>query len=338
MGGNNSTSTQTTTIVNDIFNSSVSTVLNKNVMMVQASISTDQDALNIVSSSISGDINFSGLKIDQESNLTMDLDATLTSIDNTDITKDISTQMLNDAKASMAEQDSVIPAGLFGDSSDTNMETTITTTVTNIIETNVTSDDVKECCSSLVAEQTAASVIVGRIEGSINASGLEISQIINATTIQNCVFDSEKTTQIVETISAEIDNKLETNKRQQNLIGSAGTAYANAAKGVGAGVGAAAEGMGTGASAAAQGVGTGVSTAAQGVGDGVGTITDSVGKIFGMDTSTAIVIGIVAIAVVIGGIIYLKQTKGGGGGRGYQMAPPMNYQQPIGPQAAPQMY
>jgi hypothetical protein len=306
MGGNTST-TKTTTIVNDILNKSVSTVMNKNVMMTQASISTDQEALNIVSSSVSGDIDFSGLKINQEANLTMDLDATLTSIDNTDISKDIAAQMLSNAKESMEEQDSLIPKGLFGESSSSDMKTDITNDVQNIIESNVTNDDVKECCSNLVSEQTAASIIVGDggIKGNINASGLEINQLITAETVQTCVFDSDKTSKIVEAISSTVDNKLDSVKKQQNLIGSAGSAVAEAA----------------------QGVGNGVGSGAKGVGEGVGAAAEGLGSIFGLDTSTVIVIGVVAIAAIIGGIIIMKNKKGPMGG----IRPPMGMRPPMGP-------
>ena len=285
MGGGNST-IQTTTIVNDFFNKSVSTVMTKNVMMAEAAISTDQDALNITADSVGGNLDLSGLSVNQEANLTMDLEATMKSIDNTEMMKDIAMQMANDAEASSKEQDSVIPAGLFGGGNDTNMKTEITNSVSNIIESNVSSEDVKKCCSSLDSIQRGVTVDVGQIDGDLLAVGMTVNQKIDAATVQKCSFGSEKTTKIIESISNDIDNKLKAKREKQNLIGSAGSAVSEGAQGIG-----------------------------KGIASPITATLDGIGNMLGMDTGTVIMIGVVAIAGLVGAYFFMK-NKGDAGGPG----------------------
>ena len=196
---------------------------------------------------------------------------------------------------------------------ETNVSTELATTLSNSVKTSFNTDLVSKCISEVKQAQNAAFDGAEATEGGVikfdfkqSQSAKVMQECIQNSTIGNDIADrvfSDLGVKVTSSTKSKTETQMETKAdlatENKGLVDSAGSAYAEAAKGLGQGFSTAAQGAGSGISTASTGVGTGIGNAATGIGTGIGNVFGGMfgGSSMGM-ASSCLCICVIIIAVL----------------------------------------
>jgi len=195
-----------------------------------------------------------------------------------DMSTNVAKEMANNLNSELTQGSLAL-----GESSTTD-NTKITTRLENIVEREMTQENIAETLNNTVSIQDG--VLNIHLRGDCAAPITYDQSFLIDTAVSNtidAVVDAIMKDEELTEMTNDIASKLES----QGIIGEAGEFLESA----GTGVSTAAQGVGTGVGTAAEGVGTGVSTGAQGIGTGIGNA-------LGGGTSASIAIAIVVLILL----------------------------------------